>query len=136
MDINKYWLTIILGVVLCSYNCGNNSNIKVEYRNSNKSKTVNFYNTRARIESKIDSFLRHDNIDQANNWLDTLIGFNKDVGYLYFERGYVETYDRKFNFAIKDFKVTEALKFDSTKCEAMIFFCKTMLHGHKYGAGE
>ena len=49
---------------------------------------------------------------------------NKQNGYLYSERGFVELYKFHYEAALKDFKVAESLHYDKMQCQSMIQFAQ------------
>lgn len=82
--------------------------------------------SRAFNENQIDKTIRqliHSNrSDQALKLLDTLILYNKQSGFLYFERGFVDGYNFRPEAAIKEFKIAESLHYDKEECRRMIKF--------------
>jgi hypothetical protein len=65
----------------------------------------------------------------ASKLLDTLIKFNGNTGFIYFERGIVENYYSHYNQAINDFKRAQSLKYSQKKCQTMILVSQSMRDG-------
>ncbi|WP_144913689.1 hypothetical protein [Mucilaginibacter frigoritolerans] len=73
-----------------------------------------------KLRITVKELTRTNKSDQALKLLDSLIYLNKQNGYLYFERGYVEGYNFHSAAAIKDFEMAKSLHYDNNACQSMI----------------
>jgi len=94
---------------------------------SNKKKNLsenikygNHYVDEKQISKIIRKLVDSNKSDQALKLLDTLNYSNKQNGYLYFERGFVEGYNFHHEAAVKNFKMAENLHYNKKACEMMI----------------
>jgi hypothetical protein len=110
--MNRYLTIFLLFLLLgCHKNQKGNSLENIQSGSHYGEKQI-----KATVRQLIDS----NKSDQALKLIDTLISHNKQNGYLYFERGFVEGYKFHHGEAIKDYKIAESLHYNKTECQFMI----------------
>lgn len=91
----------------------------------------NHYVAEKVVKKEIRQLTDSNKYDQAHKWLDTLISLNKEKGWLYFERGFVEMHGFQNEAALKDFKIAESLHYDKIECQQMIWVNQKVIDGNK-----
>lgn len=61
--------------------------------------------------------------------IDTLFLYNKNNGFVYFEKGIIENFYSHYSIAIVDFQTAMKLNYSKKKCETMINASKSMMNG-------
>jgi tetratricopeptide (TPR) repeat protein len=120
MVINRGLLIVFLLVFVA---CGRSANKKSDIMRRDI-KRGNQYFSEKDILKEINTLDKIRDYPHAHVLLDTLILQNKNNGFLHYERGYIETGQRRFDDAIADYNKAKSLNFKPEVCNKMIFFCK------------
>jgi len=68
--------------------------------------------------------------DSVNGYkfIDSLIRYNGNTGFIYFEEGMIDNYYSHFTKSIEDFKKAQEFHYSERKCQIMINVSKSMMN--------
>lgn len=80
------------------------------------------------LNKTIRQLVKSNNSDSAFKLIDTLMYLNKNNGFLYFEKGYLELRDFQDKAAMSDFKTAESLNYNKSECKKMIHATQILIN--------
>ena len=113
MNLSKTSLLLVIHFML---GCGNAKKKYVKKLLFLNKHTV----TEDQVSFRINKFVLKNEFDQANLYLDSLLLYNKNSGFLYFEKGFIKGLEFKFDEALNDYKKADNLKYKHNSCLRMI----------------